>query len=340
LAVCVARGGVVIDLYHQQLCCVSLGSLRPFSLSPSSASQPSIPWASHRPSPGCPAIPGVALPMDLVTGWGLRHLDVSPRDGPRQQKGLWIARISPWWWRRQRASSSASKKSSRPGNRLLAAARNPRLLLFFLCFFAFLWTLPDEKLGFRLDHLLPFSLIPCSPCDQQVVAFPTPRAAQAWSGGGGEDGEEDDFWKQPDGMGYRPCLDFSFKYKEATKVIKKDRRKYLMVVVSGGLNQLRNQIIDAVVIARILDAALVVPILQVNTLEVSIHYANKPDAPLFVKDDHRFRIKDAIGSHILWFRDYVLVDEAKRTIFSGQRNYNKVYPARYAREPCTKTYDI
>ncbi|MQL73037.1 hypothetical protein Taro_005389 [Colocasia esculenta] len=39
--------------------------------------------------------------------------------------------------------------------------------------------------------------------------------------------------------------------------------------------------------------------------EVSIHYANKPDAPLFVKDDHRFRIKDAIGSHILWFRDYV-----------------------------------
>ncbi|MQL82408.1 hypothetical protein Taro_014883, partial [Colocasia esculenta] len=51
--------------------------------------------------------------------------------------------------------------------------------------------------------------------------------------------------------------------------------------------------------------------------EVSIHYANKPDAPLFVKDDHRFRIKDAIGSHILWFRDYVLVDEAKQTLFSG-----------------------
>ncbi|MQL80464.1 hypothetical protein Taro_012914, partial [Colocasia esculenta] len=51
--------------------------------------------------------------------------------------------------------------------------------------------------------------------------------------------------------------------------------------------------------------------------EVSIHYANKLDAPLFVKDDHRFRIKDAIGSHILWFRDYVLVDEVKRTLFSG-----------------------
>lgn len=46
----------------------------------------------------------------------------------------------------------------------------------------------------------------------------------------------------------------------------RERRKYLMVVVSGGLNQQRNQIVDAVVIARILGAALVVPILQVNVI--------------------------------------------------------------------------
>ncbi|QHN97207.1 uncharacterized protein DS421_18g625430 [Arachis hypogaea] len=46
----------------------------------------------------------------------------------------------------------------------------------------------------------------------------------------------------------------------------KNRRKYLMVVVSGGMNQQRNQIVDAVVIARILGAALVVPILQVNVI--------------------------------------------------------------------------
>ncbi|KAL2538244.1 putative serine/threonine-protein kinase [Forsythia ovata] len=39
-----------------------------------------------------------------------------------------------------------------------------------------------------------------------------------------------------------------------------------MVVVSGGMNQRRNQIVDAVVIARILGAALVVPILQVNVI--------------------------------------------------------------------------
>lgn len=60
------------------------------------------------------------------------------------------------------------------------------------------------------------------------------------------------------GLGYRPCLDFS----EANKEIVKDRSKYLMVVVSGGMNQ----IVDAVVIARILGAALVVPIFQVNPI--------------------------------------------------------------------------
>ena len=39
-----------------------------------------------------------------------------------------------------------------------------------------------------------------------------------------------------------------------------------MMVVSGGMNQQRNQVVDAVVIARILGAALVVPILQVNVI--------------------------------------------------------------------------
>nr|CAD1842495.1 unnamed protein product [Ananas comosus var. bracteatus] len=53
------------------------------------------------------------------------------------------------------------------------------------------------------------------------------------------------------------------------------RRKYLLVVVAGGLNQQRNQIVSAIVIARILGAiviarilgaAFVVPILQVNVV--------------------------------------------------------------------------
>uniref|UniRef100_A0A0A0LTT0 O-fucosyltransferase family protein n=1 Tax=Cucumis sativus TaxID=3659 RepID=A0A0A0LTT0_CUCSA len=76
--------------------------------------------------------------------------------------------------------------------------------------------------------------------------------------------EETEFWKQPDGEGYRPCLDFSFEYRKASAKISKEKRRFLMVMVSGGLNQQRNQIADAVVIARILEAALIVPVLKVN----------------------------------------------------------------------------
>ncbi|XP_044488072.1 O-fucosyltransferase 20-like [Mangifera indica] len=81
-----------------------------------------------------------------------------------------------------------------------------------------------------------------------------------------ESDEDTEFWKQPDGMGYKPCLRFTRDYKKQTEAIIKNRRKYLLVVVSGGMNQQRNQIVDAVVIARILGAALVVPILQVNVI--------------------------------------------------------------------------
>ncbi|CAN4087956.1 unnamed protein product [Withania somnifera] len=76
--------------------------------------------------------------------------------------------------------------------------------------------------------------------------------------------EEKEFWKQPDNQGYMPCLDFSLKYRKASAKISREKRKFLVVVASGGLNQQRNQIVDAVVIARILEAALVVPVLQVN----------------------------------------------------------------------------
>ncbi|KAL2482601.1 O-fucosyltransferase family protein [Forsythia ovata] len=78
--------------------------------------------------------------------------------------------------------------------------------------------------------------------------------------------EEREFWQQPDGEGYRPCLDFSLGYRKSSARISKERRKFLVVVVSGGLNQQRNQIVDAVVIARVLEAALVVPVLQVNRI--------------------------------------------------------------------------
>ncbi|XP_020082148.1 tRNA (cytosine(34)-C(5))-methyltransferase-like [Ananas comosus] len=64
-------------------------------------------------------------------------------------------------------------------------------------------------------------------------------------------------------MGYRPCLSFSEEYRGEPP---EGRRKYLLVVVAGGLNQQSNQIVGAIAIARILGAALVVPILQVNVV--------------------------------------------------------------------------
>lgn len=77
---------------------------------------------------------------------------------------------------------------------------------------------------------------------------------------------EREFWEQPNGEGFRPCLDFGIGYRKASGEIVKERRRFLVVVASGGLNQQRNQIVDAVVIARILEAALVVPVLQVNLI--------------------------------------------------------------------------
>ncbi|XVF11559.1 hypothetical protein REPUB_Repub08aG0038100 [Reevesia pubescens] len=78
--------------------------------------------------------------------------------------------------------------------------------------------------------------------------------------------EEMEFWKQPDEKGYRPCLDSSIGYRKKSAKISKEKNRFLFVVTTGGLNQQRNQIIDAVVIARILEAALVVPILEVNMI--------------------------------------------------------------------------
>ncbi|GFQ01298.1 uncharacterized protein at1g04910 [Phtheirospermum japonicum] len=154
------------------------------------------------------------------------------------------------------------KKKQSPGLsiKLRVLLKNPSFFIFLIFLFGFLWML-RVCLGF--DPIIPFSRNPCSISQEKAL----------FSGGFLNNGqkmaeivEKGEFWKQPDGMGYRPCLDFSQKYKTESAGIVKDRTKYLLVVVSGGINQQRNQIVDAVVIARILGAALVVPILQVNVI--------------------------------------------------------------------------
>ncbi|KAK7314297.1 hypothetical protein VNO77_39513 [Canavalia gladiata] len=166
-----------------------------------------------------------------------------------------------------------------------AKCRNPtRLFLLTLFVFALFAIL---KFGFNLDT--PFSPFPCATSKSKLEV--ASQKGVALSGGvvtgshtlipnvqlqaevpsgvdqqKGEEVENNEFWEQSDGLGYKPCLGFSREYRRESEGVMRDRRKYLMVVVSGGMNQQRNQIVDAVVIARILGAALVVPILQVNVI--------------------------------------------------------------------------
>ncbi|KAI3777654.1 hypothetical protein L1987_47455 [Smallanthus sonchifolius] len=79
-------------------------------------------------------------------------------------------------------------------------------------------------------------------------------------------GAASEFWQQPDGEGFRPCLGFSLKYRRRSVEIADEKKRFLVVVVSGGLFQIRNQIVDAVVMARILEAALVLPLNEEGSL--------------------------------------------------------------------------
>ncbi|KAL8217510.1 hypothetical protein R6Q57_020883 [Mikania cordata] len=82
-------------------------------------------------------------------------------------------------------------------------------------------------------------------------------------------GNASGFWEQPDGEGFRPCLEFGLKYRRRSVKIVHEKKRFLVVVVSGELIQIRNQIVDAVVFARILEAALVLPVLKGDESEFS-----------------------------------------------------------------------
>ncbi|CAI9103187.1 OLC1v1001633C1 [Oldenlandia corymbosa var. corymbosa] len=158
--------------------------------------------------------------------------------------------------------------------------KSPRFWLFLVSVFGFFGMM---RIFFDFDPVVPFLRNPCSNVEDKSLLSMSSVSATQLSAVENEvkmvgsmdtvrDGdevnvdEESEFWKQPDGLGYRPCLEFTREYRRTSVDVVKDRTKYLMVVVSGGMNQQRNQIVDAVVIARILGAALVVPILQVNVI--------------------------------------------------------------------------
>ncbi|CAL0326966.1 unnamed protein product [Lupinus luteus] len=74
------------------------------------------------------------------------------------------------------------------------------------------------------------------------------------SGGGKLDR---DVWTSRNSEHFYGCSNSSSKFQKAQVVTKPDR--YLLIATSGGLNQQRTGIVDAVVVARILNATLVVP---------------------------------------------------------------------------------
>ncbi|KAL8155112.1 O-fucosyltransferase 20-like [Apium graveolens] len=164
---------------------------------------------------------------------------------------------------------TSPKKSSRPSR--FNFFKNPRFYFSFIILFGLVEIL---KMCYNLDPLGPFSPYPCSVSSRVLYSHQEssisegnfisqlsvrPKVEES-------DQEMSEFWKQNDGLGFVSCLDFSKDYKKESSRILKDRKNYLVVVVAGGINQQRNQIVDAVVIARILGAALVVPILQVNVI--------------------------------------------------------------------------
>lgn len=73
-----------------------------------------------------------------------------------------------------------------------------------------------------------------------------------------------DIWDSKYSEFYYGCSDPSTHFTSAA-VPKKDSNGYLMIAASGGLNQQRTGITDAVVVARILNATLVVPELDHNS---------------------------------------------------------------------------
>ncbi|MBA0861782.1 hypothetical protein Goshw_000739 [Gossypium schwendimanii] len=78
--------------------------------------------------------------------------------------------------------------------------------------------------------------------------------------GKSSNGEQSDLWTPLADQGWRPCLESV----NTPSALPQNSEGYLQVFLDGGLNQQRMGICDAVAVAKILNATLVIPYLEVN----------------------------------------------------------------------------
>ncbi|XP_077234136.1 O-fucosyltransferase 31-like [Tasmannia lanceolata] len=73
------------------------------------------------------------------------------------------------------------------------------------------------------------------------------------------DGQQSDLWSPLHSQGWKPCLE-----SPNAPVLPRESEGYIQVFLDGGLNQQRMGICDAVAVAKILNATLVIPHFEVN----------------------------------------------------------------------------
>ncbi|MBA0613011.1 hypothetical protein Godav_013534 [Gossypium davidsonii] len=129
-------------------------------------------------------------------------------------------------------------------------------LLLLFPFLSFLFPSPDESEHFHLrHHQTSFNTVVKDSVSDRNSVFKIPvRAPSLLSTGGKLDR---DIWSSKNAKFFYGCSNASARFAKAEAITHPTR--YLAIATSGGLNQQRTGITDAVVAARILNATLVVP---------------------------------------------------------------------------------
>ncbi|CAA6666747.1 unnamed protein product [Spirodela intermedia] len=107
--------------------------------------------------------------------------------------------------------------------------------------------------------------------------FPAPKII----GGSGDDSSESNLWESKLSRNYQGCSEPSSEFAAGSTTYSS---RFLMIATNGGLNQQRTGIIDGVVVARILNATLVVPKLdQTSFWKDSSNFSDIFDVNWFIE---------------------------------------------------------